>query len=295
MTEVLPGARPRARREPAGRPRNAARFLGAELGLLFGRRRNQVAFAALAAIPTLIGLAIYWDTRGQRGDGPQGGPDFFSSITSNGLFVGFAGLTVEIGLFLPLVVAMFAGDAIAGEAHGGTLRYLLTVPVGRVRLLATKYLAIVIGAVAAATIVAVAGAIVGAVLFGTGPVTTLSGTQISLLEGVGRLLLSALYVAAGLAALGAVGLFLSTLTEQPIAAMVATVAFSTVSFILDSIPQLDFLGPWLLTHRWLAFADLLRAPPQWDGIYAGLGVDAAYAAVFLLCAWARFAGKDVTS
>ncbi len=269
------------------------RFLRSELRLVFGRRRNQMAYLALAVVPVVIAAAIRWSTRNQRSGG--GGPDFFSSVTSNGIFVGFVGLAVEITLFLPMVVSMLAGDAVAGEAHGGTLRYLLTVPVSRLRLLQVKYAAIVIGAVAAALLVAIAGAVAGSVLFGTGAVTTLSGTQIGLGSGLWRLFLSALYVAAGLASLGAVGLFISTLTEQPIAAMVATVAFPTVQWILDSIPQLAFLQPWLLVHRWTAFADLMRDPPFYDVIWAGLGVDLAYAVVFLFAAWARFAGKDISS
>ncbi|MFV0459322.1 MAG: ABC transporter permease [Actinomycetales bacterium] len=278
---------------PGAVVRSTGRFLASELRLLFGRRRNQVALLALAAVPVIIAAAIRWND-GPRRDG-RAGPDFFSSITGNGIFVGFAGLVVELGLFLPVVVAMFSGDAVAGEAHGGTLRYLLAVPVGRVRLLVVKYLAVVVGCVAASLVVAGAGVIAGSLLFGTGDVTTLSGVTISLPVALWRLGLSALYVAAGLAALAAVGLFISTLTEQPIAAMVATVAFSTISWILDSVPQLDWLHPWLLVHRWQAFADLLREPPHLEVIGVGLAVDAGYAVVFLLAAWARFAGKDITS
>lgn len=278
---------------PAAR---TAHFFASELRLVLGRRRNQAGLLVLAAVPILIAVAIRLENGPSEEGGPGGGgPDFFSAITSNGLFVGFAALTVEMGLFLPLAVAMLCGDAVAGEAHGGTLRYLLTVPVGRVRLLAIKYAAIVAGAMIGAFLVAGTGAVIGSLLFGTGPVTTLSGSQLPLAGALGRLALSALIVAAGLAALGAVGLFFSTLTEQPIAAVVATVGFSTISWILDSIPQLDFLHPWLLVHRWPAFADLLRDPPLLDQIFIGLAVNAAYAVVFLLAAWARFAGKDITS
>lgn len=269
-------------------------FFVSELRLVLGRRRNQAGLLVLAAVPVLIAVAIRLNN-GPRHGGDGGGPNFFSAITGNGLFVGFAALTVELGLFLPLAIAMLSGDAIAGEANGGTLRYLLTVPVGRVRLLAVKYAGIVSGALIGAFLVAGTGGLVGSLVFGTGPVTTLSGTQLTLAEAVGRLAVSALYAAAGLAALGAVGLFISTLTEQPIAAMVATVGFSTISWILDSIPQLDAIHPWLLVHRWLTFSDLLRDPPMLDNLMAGLGVDLAYTVVFLLAAWARFAGKDVTS
>ena len=92
-----------------------------------------------------------------------------------------------------------------------------------------------------------------------------------------------------------IGLFISTLTEQPIAATVATAMVSTLLWILDAVPQLDWLHPWLLVDRWMSFVDLLRDPVFTDRIVTGLWVDAAYAAVFLLLAWLRFRNKDVTS
>lgn len=269
-------------------------LFASELRLILGRRRNQAGMLVLAAVPILIAVAIRIEN-GPGGGERAGGPDFFSSITSNGLFVGFAALTVEVGLFLPLAIAMLSGDAIAGEAHAGTLRYLLTVPVGRVRLLAVKYAGVVAGSLIGAFIVAGTGALVGSLLFGAGPVTTLSGSQLPLAAALGRLAMSALYVASGLAALGAVGLFVSTLTEQPIAVVVATVGFSTINWILEAIPQLEGLHPWLIVHRWQAFADLLRDPPMTEQLLAGLGVNLAYAVVFLLAAWGRFTSKDISS
>ncbi len=225
----------------------------------------------------------------------RGGPDFLSSVTSNGLFVPLAALTVEMGLFLPLAIAMLAGDAVAGEANLGTLRYLLTVPVSRTRLLLVKYASLCIGALWGVATIAAAGAVVGVALFGAGPLTTLSGSQLEFPAAAGRLLLVVLYLSAGIAALGAVGLFISTLTEQPIAATIALTIFTILSWILDGVPQLEWLHPWLIVDKWLSFADLLRDPPFWDNVVQGLGVDLAYAVVFWLLAWARFGGKDITS
>ncbi len=270
--------------------RESLRFLGSELRLVAGRRRNQAGVLVLMSLPVFIVVA----SRLSRHRG-GGGAGFIDQITANGVFAAFAALTVELGLFLPIGVAMVSGDAVAGEAQAGTLRYLLTVPVGRTRLLAVKYAALVVTGTVGAVAVAVTGVVAGALVFGAGPLTTLSGTQISLVEGLWRLTLSTLYVAAGLAALAAVGLFVSTLTEQPIAVTVVVMVVAAGSWILDSIPQLSALHPWLLVDRWLAFADLMRDPPQWGTVVAGLGVDAGYAAVFLLAAWASFSGRDVTS
>jgi ABC-2 type transport system permease protein len=268
----------------------SGRLLRSELRLIGGRRRNQMGLLVLAAVPVLMAVAVRISTpRAGRG------PDFLSSITSNGLFVPLAALGVELGLFLPLAIAMLSGDAVAGEANLGTLRYLLTVPVGRTRLLAVKYLSLVIGALWGVGVVVVAGAVAGIALFGTGPMTTLSGTELSFGAAVWRVVLVGLYVAAGLAALGAVGLFISTLTEQPLAATVALTIFTILSWIAVSVPQISWLHPWLLVNEWPAFADLLRDPPFLDNVAHGLAVDLGYAVVFWLLAWARFAGKDVTS
>jgi ABC-2 type transport system permease protein len=184
---------------------------------------------------------------------------------------------------------------VAGEAHGGTLRYLLTVPVGRLRLLLVKYAGIAVYSFVSTLVVALVGVLIGVILFGGGSMTLLSGNQIGFAEGLLRVVGAALYLGAGMASLGAVGLFISTLTEQPIAATLATVVFSAGSLIIDQIPQMGFLHPYLLVHHWTDFSDLFRFPILWTGVTHGLYVDLAYVVVAFLAAWARFSVKDITS
>ena len=284
----LPGATPTVVRRPVAAV--SPRFLRSELRLMLGRRRNQAGLLVLAAVPVLISVSV----KSSLSRPGEDAPEFFRSITENGLFVALAALTIELGLFLPLAVAVVAGDSIAGEANIGTLRYLLAVPVSRLRLLLVKLAAITVGAFIATFTVAVVGVVMGLALFGGGSMTLLSGTQIGFGAGLGRVALAAVYLACGLSALGAVGLFVSTLTEQPIGAMVATVVLSTASYILDSIPQVGWLHPYLLTHHWLDFGDLLRDPIVWHNVIAGLYLAVGYAVVFFLAAWARFTTKDVT-
>ncbi len=272
-------------------PRASSRFLRSELRLVFRRRRNLAGLLVLAAVPVFIAIAVKVGSPGRGGDGPQ----FLSSVTENGLFVALTALTVELGLFLPLAVATVSGDAIAGEANIGTLRYLLTVPVERARLLAVKYAAVVVFTMAATLTVTVTGIVMGLALFGGGDLTLLSATQVGFADGLLRVLAATLYITIGLVALAAVGLFFSTLTEQPIGAMIATVLFSTASYILDSIPQVAWLHPFLITHHWVAFGDLFRSPVAWDAMQSGAYLALAYAIVFWLAAWARLTTKDITS
>ena len=272
------------------RARLSTRFLRSELKIIFGRRRNIAGLGVLAVVPVILAVSV------RASSGSQGaGPDFIVGITGNGLFVAFAALALELPLFLPLAVSAISGDAVAGEANLGTLRYLLAIPAGRTRLLVIKYAAIVIFAVTATFLVALVGSIMGLALFGAGDMTLLSGTQTSLADGLWRLVLSSLYLAAGFSALGAIGLFVSTLTEQPIGATIAIVLVNVLMFVLNSIAQLDWLHPWLLTHWWTAFGDLLRDPIATESIQRGLVTALVYAGVFWVAAWARLSTKDISS
>jgi ABC-2 type transport system permease protein len=266
-----------------------ARFFRSELGMMFRRRRNIALLVILALVPVLIAAAVK-----ATGESRSGG-SIFGGITDNGLFAALAAFLVITPLFLPLIISVVAGDAIAGEANAGTLRYLLTVPVGRSRLLAVKLAAIVVWCGACVLSVAVTGVLAGLVVFPSGRLTLLSGTTVSYPEGLGRLLLVAGYVAATAVTVGAIGLFVSTMTEVPIAAMAATLTLTIVSEVADAVPQLAPLHGWLPSHYWLRWVDLLRDPVYTADMVTGLLVTLGYVSVFVSLAWARFSAKDVTS
>ncbi|MGD0376879.1 MAG: ABC transporter permease [Streptosporangiaceae bacterium] len=288
-----PEFRPELAAQPVAPVNSWLRLLGSELRLVFGRRRSLALLAVLAAIPILIGIALR--LQGSPGGGGGGGPAFLSQVTGNGVFLALAALTVLLILVLPLAVAVVAGDLIAGEAGLGTLRYLLAVPVGRTRLLFIKYAAVVIFGLAACLLVTVVSLVVGAALFPVGPVTLLSGTTVPLAAGLLRLLLVTLYVAAAMAALGAIGLAISTLTEHAIAAMAAILVIVVGSEVADSVSQFAVVHPFLPTHFWLSFDSLLRMPIDWPSAVHGLVSFGVYVIIFGLIAWARFTTADVTS
>ncbi|MFE7130277.1 ABC transporter permease [Streptomyces sp. NPDC057638] len=275
------------------------RWLGlfrSELVITVRRWRTLALLAVLAAIPVLIGVAVRIESGGGGGGAQSGeGPAFFSQITNNGIFLVFAALAATLPFFLPMAVGVIAGDAVAGEASAGTLRYLLVAPAGRTRLLCAKYASALVFCLLATVVVALSGLVTGALLFPLGEVTTISGTEISFGAGLVRAGLVALVVAASLAGVAALGLFVSTLTGSGIAAMATTVGLLITAQILNTIPQLDAVHPYLFPHYWLSFSDLMREPFYWDEIRKNLGLQAVYVAVFGSAAWARFTAKDITA
>jgi ABC-2 type transport system permease protein len=287
-------------REPVAHVRGNLRFFLNELRLVFFRRRNQLLLAVVVLFPLLIGIGLKLAAPRSHGGGGGGGPAsggaaFFNQIAGNGVFLTFIALSLLLILVLPVVMAVISGDSVAGEAGYGTLRYLLTVPAGRTRLLAVKYLTIVVWAVTATFIVSVVALLVGVILFPVGPVTLLSGTTVSLGAGLVRVLLVTLYVCAAMAALGAIGLAVSTFTEHAIGAIAAVMILVVASEVVDQIPQFAPVAPYLPTHWWNSFDSLLRTPVDTTTLWHGLLSFGVYAAVFCAIAWARFTSGDVTS
>lgn len=270
-------------------------LLVSEIGLVLRRRRNVVMLAGLSLVPVIVGIVLRVanpQSGGPSGDGP---PDFLTQATSNGLFLGFSGLILVSPFLWPLVMSVVTGEAVAGEASQGTLRYLLTMPVARGVVLGVKYVATLVYAVTCAFVVMLVGMAAGAALFPLRRVTTLSGTSIGFGETVWRVVVMAGFGTLLMAGVVAVGMFISTLTEVPLAAMAATAAVPVVSAILNSISQLEAIHPWLLTDAWSSYGDLLRDPITWDAAGRGALTQGAYVAVFLSFAWARLTTKDITS
>jgi ABC-2 type transport system permease protein len=267
-------------------------MLRVELGKLVRRPRTWVTVALLAGLPTVIAVFVHVTGIAPR---PGQGPALLSEVLNNGLLLPAAALALVLPVFLPVAVAVVAGDTIAGEAASGTLRYLLVRPVRRTRLLLAKLLTVVVFIFLAVTLVAAISLAVGWGLFGVKPLTSVSGSSISTADTVWRTVLTIAYVGTSMLGLGAIALFASTRTDSPLAAALSALAAFVTSQILDLIDATQAIQPYLPTHYWLSFIDLYRDPVLWHDIGRGFALQSVYIAVFLLAAWANFARRDITS
>lgn len=264
-----------------------------ELEKAVRRWRTWLLAAAVAGIPIVIVIAMKVSPP-PTGAG-EDAPPFLFQILTNGLFAALTGLAVIQPFFLPLATGLFAGDAVAGEAQTGTLRYLLLRPVRRTRLVMAKYASAMTLVAALVFVTIVAGTLAGGLVFGLGPLPTLSGTTLSVAESLARILASGAYMVCVISGVACVGLFVSTRTDSGPGATVATIVIAIASQILDNIPSLDAIHPFLPTHGWLAFTGLFRFPVDWAPMRGGILVSAGYTAVFLTLAITGFRRRDVTS
>jgi len=236
-----------------------------------------------------------------------------------------AALALVLPVFLPVAVAVVAGDSIAGEATAGTLRYLLARPVGRTRLLVAKLVAVITFAVIAVAAVAVTSYATGVLILGPsraaavgtgglsgsiapgaggaptaglqpgGSITSLSGAPLTTLELVERVLGAMAFITVSMLGVAAIALFLSTLTNSAIGAALGSLAALVISEILVTLNAASAVQPYLPTRYWLAWIDFFRQPIFWPDIQRGFAIQAVYVAVFLAAAWANFATRDITT
>jgi ABC-2 type transport system permease protein len=268
--------------------------IAVELRKLFRRPRTWATIGLLNALPVLVAVLLAWTDLAPR---PGEGPVFLSAVLTNGTLYPLAALAIVLPLFLPIAVSVVAGEAVAGEAQGGTLRYLLARPAGRTRLLVAKLIAVIAFVVVTVVVVAAVGYLVGRLLFEVQPAggTALSGTSLTSEELAVRTLLAIGYVTVSMLGVAAFALFFSTFTDSPLGATLGALAVLIASSLLFTLDAASSFAPYLPTRYWLAFVDLFRDPILWRDVVRGVALQAVYVVVLLGAAWANFTTKDVTS
>jgi ABC-2 type transport system permease protein len=265
-----------------------------ELRKMFRRPRTWATIAVLNALPIVVAVLLVLTDLAPR---PGEGPPFLSAVLRNGTLYPLAALAIVLPLFLPIAVAVVAGDAVAGEAQGGTLRYLLARPAGRTRLLVAKLVSVLAFVLVTVLVVAAVGYVVGTTLFDAQPIggTSVSGTSLTPADIAGRTLLAIGYIAVSMLGVAAFALFFSTLTDSPLGATMGALAVLVASSLLFTLDAASPIAPYLPTRYWLAFVDFFRDPILWRDVVRGLALQGVYVGVLLLAAWANFTTKDVTS
>ncbi|HEX4099981.1 MAG: ABC transporter permease [Pseudonocardiaceae bacterium] len=265
--------------------------LRVELVRQLRRRRTVLTLGFLAVLPVLLWLAF----KVGRDDRNRGGATLVDLATASGLnFVVFA-MFSTVSFLLVVVVALFFGDTVASEASWSSLRYLLAAPVPRGRMLRQKAVVAALLSVFALVLLPVVAIAVGVVAYGAGDLISPTGQSLGFLPAASRLALVPAYLVLQLAWVAGLALLLSVSTDAPLGAVGGAVMVSILSQILETINALGDLRDYLPTRFNSAWADLLASPIDWTHLASGAFSGLAYATVFGLAAWWRFASKDVTS
>jgi ABC-2 type transport system permease protein len=263
------------------------------------RLRTYVVFGIVIAIPVIMTIAIKANPPDSpQGEGGPGGAALRFLSTQSGWVMPASALRLMSIFLLVIVVAVFGGDAIAGEASWGNLRYLLMRPIARGRLLGAKFAVAMLCAWIAVTLVVVTGLVAGAIAFGLHPLEVPVLTQYSQSNAdlLGHLAIATVYVAWTLTTVVAFSFLVSTMTDAPTGAVFAGVGLYITSTILDSIESIPSgIRNVLPTHYDGAWIDMFTRNNVSGDMGRGALLPLAYVAVFVAIAAWNFRRKDVLS
>jgi ABC-2 type transport system permease protein len=261
-----------------------------ELRKLISQKRTYMGLGLAVILPAIFVIV----ENVHQHHGRAGDSIFASEISQSGLATPVLMLLFESAFFLPLIAALVAGDIVAAEDGNGTLKTILTRSVDRGQVFAAKaFAAIAYGAIAVllSAVVATAG---GVVSWGFNQIRTFSGSTVSASEGLLLVFAANACYLIPLLAVICIGVLLSTTTRNSTAAVVGTIGFVILLYIVAGIPGLEGLKPYLLTEQFQNWQGLLRTPTDWAPVLHSLWVCALYAGPGLFAGYLTFLRRDVT-
>jgi ABC-2 type transport system permease protein len=263
-----------------------------ELARQWRRRRTQVTLALFALLPVILWIAF------SVGDPPEPGAAATSltdlaqaSGVNFTVFVVFA----SASFLLVVVVALFFGDTVASEASWSSLRYLLAIPVPRVRLLRQKAIVAALLSLATLVVLPLVALVLGTLVYGAGDYLSPTGESLPYGTALVRIALVVAYLAIHLLWVAGVATLLSVVTDAPLGAVGGAVLVSILSQILDTVDALGSLRNVLPTHDVFAFADLLTLDVDGTDLARGVLSGLVWCTAFGATAIWWFRRKDITS
>lgn len=292
------------------------KLLQIELFKIFRRPRTYIAFGAVSAIVLLFIIGMKFDGKSYLDlilndvkDTFEVNDDFKTRLL-NGYFICFAILNVLL-IQMPLLVALIAGDAIAGEANMGTLRLSLTKPVSRTEYMLVKFMASVIYTIILLLLLAVLALFGSMFIFGTNSLVVFRSSEIHVMNSfdvLWRYVAAFGYAAVALTTVSALAFLLSVLAENSIGPIIATMSIVIVFTILSefNIPLYDkTVKPYLFTTHMVAWKGFFYVQSDADNktidgtiqnlpaILRSLGILVIYIIGFVGSAIWIFRSKDI--
>lgn len=272
-----------------------------ELYKVFHRPRTYISFGIIAAVTLIIEAALYTDGETFVNFALAGITEQFDVQGNivNGYLVTYI-ILQSLVVNIPLLVALVAGDTLAGEANTGTLRLLLTKPISRSQLVWSKFLASVVYTLLLLIWLAVISLGLSLLIFGTGDLINMkSGEMVMLLNDdiPWRYAAAFGFAALAMTSVAALSVLLSVFAENSIGPIVSTMGVILFFTIITNLglPTFEVIKPWLMTTHMIAWKGFFSDPVPYHAILHSAFVLLAYIILFITTTIIVFNRKDIKS
>ncbi len=249
------------------------KLLQIELFKIFKKPRTYLAFAIIAVFIFLIQLGLFVNGKDWMMF-MLGSLDETMNIEYDKLVNGYAVCFFVLNLLLvhvPILVALVAGDVVSGEASMGTLRLLASKPVSRTQIILSKYFATAVYVFALLLWIAVISLVVSIAVFGENDLVVAKTNGLQLIESsdvLWRYFYAFGFAFIAMMVVAAISLLLSTLSDNSIGPIVATVGIIIVCTLISEmeIPIYQkYIKPYLFTTYMLGWKGFFYIGSTPDG------------------------------
>ena len=276
-------------------------LLRIELYKIFKRPRTYISFAIVTAISFIIQLAMISDGKSFIAFALQGVSEQFDihGNVLNGYLIAYI-ILQSLLMQIPLLVALVAGDSLAGEAGMGTLRLLLSKPVSRMQLVLVKFMGSFIYTLLLIIWLAIIALFLSLLLFGQGDMINLKSDAFILLlkdDIMWRYAAAFAFAMLAMTTIASMSILLSAFADNSIGPIMTTMGIVVVLTILSNLelPLFSLVKPYLFTTHMIGWKGFFDDPVPYAAIGKSALVLVAYTLIFLTATILYFNRKDIKS
>jgi ABC-2 type transport system permease protein len=276
-------------------------IINIEMYKIFKKWRTYIGFFAIAILVPIIQIAMLIEGERSLDFMTRNLQQSFIFVGNllNGYFISYFVLNV-LTIHIPFLIALVAGDLLAGEATAGTYRLLISRPVSRFKLVISKFIAGGIYTNLLVLWLAVISLGMGLVIFGVGELIVLKAQNIIILsrnDVLWRFLAAYGFAALSMMVVASLAFLFSSLVENAIGPIVSTMAVIIVFVIISAIEIEVFqqIKPYLFTYYMSSWRLLFDDPIQVNEFVKSAGILSGHIVLFFSLAAYIFNKKDILS
>jgi ABC-2 type transport system permease protein len=272
-----------------------------ELFKIFKKWRTYIGFIAIGILVPLLHLAMYLEGQKSLDFITRGLRDSFILVGNllNGYWISYIILNA-LTIHIPFLVALVAGDLLAGEATAGTYRVLITRPVSRMQVVTSKFIAGTIYTSSLVLWLAIMSLVIGLIIFGTGELLVMSPDSIIIFEKgdiLWRFILAYGFAALSMSVVCSLAILFSSLVENAIGPIVSTMAVIIIFIILSAfdVQILRDIRPYLFTNYILQWREFFYEPLNLEKVIKAILILSGHILIFFIATTIIFKKKDILS
>jgi ABC-2 type transport system permease protein len=275
------------------------KIVNIELYKIFKKWRTYIGFIAIAVLIPIIQIAMLVEGEKSLDFMTRNLQQSFIFVGNllNGYLISYIILNA-LTIHIPFLVALIAGDLLAGEATAGTYRILITRPVSRLKLVTSKFLAGIVYTNLLVLWLAVLSLGLGMIIFSIGELIVIKTSTVIIFardDVFWRFILAYGFAALSMSVVAALAFLFSALVENAIGPIVTTMAIIIIFLIISAIEINVFqqIEPFLFTSYMSSWRLFFDDPIDFGEVAKSAGILLGHVIFFFGLAAYIFKRKDI--